>query len=158
MIRRATIVAVGGLKGWQKDGAEDYVKRIRKHFPVEIFEVQEADMNRLSAGEVLSRESERILKRIPDGANVIVLDRERGKQYPSEELARGRLAPLGESGRSHVVFVLGGALGLGPEVVRRADEAWSFGALTLPHALARVVLLEQLYRAVKIHRGEKYHW
>lgn len=54
--------------------------------------------------------------------------------------------------------VIGGALGLAPELLRRADERWSFGPVTLPHALARVVLLEQLYRAVKISRGEKYHW
>lgn len=158
MIRRVTIIAVGKLRGWPKDGAEDYQKRLRKHFAVEIVEIPESDMNRLPAAEVLSQEAERILKRVPEGAHVIVLDRERGRQYPSEEIASRRLAPLGESGRSHVAFVLGGALGLAPEVVARSDESWSFGALTLPHALARVVLLEQLYRAVKIHRGEKYHW
>ncbi|WP_205543930.1 23S rRNA (pseudouridine(1915)-N(3))-methyltransferase RlmH [Rubrobacter indicoceani] len=158
MIRRATIIAVGKLKGWSKDGADDYAGRLRKHFPVEVVEVPESDMNRLPPAEVLFSEAGRILKKLPDGAHVVVLDRERGKQFPSEDLAARRLAPLGESGRSHVAFVLGGALGLAPEVLGRADEAWSFGVLTMPHALARVVLLEQLYRAVKIHRGEKYHW
>jgi 23S rRNA (pseudouridine1915-N3)-methyltransferase len=65
---------------------------------------------------------------------------------------------LGVSGRSHVVFILGGSLGLSPEVLGRADALVSFGPITLPHALARVVLLEQLYRAAKINRGEKYHY
>ncbi|MCA1688143.1 MAG: 23S rRNA (pseudouridine(1915)-N(3))-methyltransferase RlmH, partial [Actinobacteria bacterium] len=95
--------------------------------------------------------------RLPAGAFAVALDREKGKPLSSEDLAR-RLSSLGGSGRSHVAFVLGGPLGLSPEVLSRADERLSFGPITLPHALARVVLLEQLYRAVKIERGEKYHW
>ena len=158
MIRRATIVAVGKLRGWAAEGCEDYLKRLRRHFPVEVIEVAEEDMNRRSRQEVLSSEAGRLLKRIPDGAHVVLLDRETGKQYSSEELAGKRLVPLALEGRSYVAFVLGGALGVAPEVSDRADETWSFGPLTLPHALARVVLLEQLYRAVKIDRGEKYHW
>ena len=157
MIRRATIVAVGKLKGWAAQASDDYLKRLRRYFPVEIIEVAEEDMNRRSPEEVLSAETSRLLKRIPSGAYVIALDRERGKPLSSEELAR-RLAALGLSGRSHVAFVLGGPLGLSPELLGRADERISFGPITLPHALARVVLLEQLYRAAKIERGEKYHW
>ncbi len=157
MIRRSTIVAVGKLRGWASEGCEDYLRRLRRYFPVEIIEVPEADMNRLPPEEVLAAEGERLLKRLPAGAHVIALDRERGKPLSSEDLAR-KLDSLGVSGRSHVVFVLGGPLGLSPEVLGRADERLSFGPMTLPHALARVVLLEQLYRAVKIGRGEKYHW
>ncbi len=157
MIRRCTIVAVGKLKGWAADGCDDYAKRLRRYFPVEIAELAEEDMNRRSAEEVLAAEGGRILKRLPQDAHVISLDRERGKQLPSEGLAR-RLDALGLAGRSHVAFVLGGPLGLSSDVLRRADELWSFGEITLPHALARVVLLEQVYRAVKIQRGEKYHW
>ena len=114
-------------------------------------------MNRRNREEVLSAEGERIQKRLPTEAYVISLDREKGKQHPSEGLAR-RLEDLGVSGQSHVAFVIGGPLGLSPEVVRRSNELWSFGKITLPHALARVILLEQLYRALKIHRNEKYHW
>ena len=158
MIRRATIVAVGKLRGWAAEGCEDYLKRLRRYFPVEVIEVAEEDMNRRNRQEVLSAEAARLLKRIPDDAHVVLLDREQGKQYPSEALARRRLAPLALEGRSHVVFVLGGALGVAPEVSERVDETWSLGSITLPHALARVVLLEQLYRSVKIDRGEKYHW
>jgi 23S rRNA (pseudouridine1915-N3)-methyltransferase len=157
VIRRCTLVSVGKLKGWAAEASEDYAKRLRRYFPVDIVEVAEEDMNRRSREEVLAAEGERILKRLPAGAYVISLDREKGKLQPSEGLAR-RLEDLGVSGRSHVAFVIGGPLGLSSEVLQRADELWSFGRITLPHALARVVLLEQLYRAAKIQRGEKYHW
>ena len=72
-------------------------------------------------------------------------------------LAR-RLGSLGVSGRSDLAVLIGGPLGLSRDLLDRADEVWSFGSITLPHALARVVLLEQVYRATKIGRGEKYHW
>jgi 23S rRNA (pseudouridine1915-N3)-methyltransferase len=157
VIRRATIVAVGSLRGWAADGADDYLKRLRRFFPVEVVEVPEEDLNRRSPEEVLAAEARKILKRIPSGAYVVALDRERGEPVSSEKLAR-RLNSLGLSGRSHVAFILGGPLGLSPEVLKRVDALVSFGPVTLPHALARVVLLEQLYRAAKIHRGEKYHW
>jgi 23S rRNA (pseudouridine1915-N3)-methyltransferase len=157
VIRRCTLVCVGKPKGWTAEGSEDYARRLRRYFPVNIIEVAEQDMNRRSREEVLSAEGERILDRLPNEAYVISLDREKGKQHPSETLAQ-KLEHLGISGRSHVAFVIGGALGLSPEVLRRSHEIWSFGNVTLPHALARVVLLEQLYRAAKISRNEKYHW
>ncbi len=157
MIRRATIVAVGSLKGWAAEGADDYLKRLRRSFAVEMVEVPEEDLNRRTTGEVLEAEAGKLLKRVPAGAYVISLDRERGEPLSSEKLAR-RLNSLGLSGRSHVAFVVGGPLGLSPEVLGKADALVSFGPITLPHALARVVLLEQLYRAAKINRGEKYHY
>lgn len=157
MIRRATIVAVGKLKGWPATAADDYTRRLRRYYSLDVVEIPEEDINRRAPAEVLSTEAGRLLKRIPDGAHVVALDRERGRQHSSEALA-GRLDSLGVSGRSHVALLVGGPLGLAAEVVKRADEAWSFGEITLPHALARVVLLEQLYRAAKIERGEKYHW
>lgn len=157
MIRRATVVAVGKLRGWADEGCEDYLKRLRRYFTVEVVEVAEEDMNRRNREEVLSTEAARLTKRIPSGAHLIALDRERGRRISSEKLAE-KLSSLGTSGRSEVVFVLGGPLGLSDEILDRADERVSFGEITLPHALARVVLLEQLYRATKIERGEKYHW
>jgi 23S rRNA (pseudouridine1915-N3)-methyltransferase len=157
VIRRATIVAVGRLKGWAADGCDDYLARLRRHFSIEVVEVREGDMNRRSAEEVLAEEGERLLKRTPADAHVVALDREKGEPLSSEQFAQ-KLSSLGVSGRSHVAFVLGGPLGLSPTVLERADERLSFGPITLPHALARVVLLEQLYRAAKIERGEKYHW
>jgi 23S rRNA (pseudouridine1915-N3)-methyltransferase len=157
MIRRATVVAVGSLKGWADEGCWDYLKRLRRYFQVEVIEVREEDLNRHTAEEVLAVEAKRLLGRIPEGAYVTVLDREKGEMLSSEKLER-RLDSLGLLGRSHVAFVLGGPLGLSPEVLARADTLVSFGPVTLPHALARVVLLEQLYRAAKINRGEKYHY
>lgn len=157
MIRRATVVAVGRLKGWHAEGAGDYDKRLRRYFPVDIVEVVEEDMNRRSAGEVLSAEAGRLLKRLPSDAYTVALDRERGKRIGSEQVA-DRLDSLGTSGQSHVAFLLGGPLGLSRDALASADEVWSFGEITLPHALARIVLLEQIYRGIKIGRGEKYHW
>jgi 23S rRNA (pseudouridine1915-N3)-methyltransferase len=157
VIRRCTLVSVGKPKGWAAEASQDYASRLRRYFAVNVLEVAEEDMNRRSHKEVLSAEGERILKRLPKEAYVISLDREKGKQHPSEKLAL-KLEDLGASGRSHVAFVIGGPLGLSPEVLRRSNELWSLGSITLPHALARVVLLEQLYRAEKMHRNEKYHW
>jgi 23S rRNA (pseudouridine1915-N3)-methyltransferase len=157
LIRRCTIVCVGKPKGWAAEASEDYAKRLRRYFPVDIIEVPEEDTNRRSREEVLSREGDRILKRLPVEAYVISLDREKGKQLPSEKLAE-KLEDLGVSGRSHVAFAIGGPLGLSREVLRSSRELWSLGTITLPHALARIVLLEQIYRAAKINRNEKYHW
>ena len=157
MIRRCTLVCVGKPKGWAAEASQDYAKRLRRYFPVNIIEVAEEDMNRRSHKEVLATEGERVLKRLPKDAYVISLDREKGEQRPSEKLAL-KLGDLGASGRSHVAFVIGGPLGLSPDILQRSNDTWSFGSITLPHSLARIVLLEQLYRAAKIHRNEKYHW
>jgi len=157
LIRRCTILCVGKPKGWAAEASEDYAKRLRRYFPVDTIEVPEEDINRRSREDVLSKEGDRILKRLPAEAYVISLDREKGKQLPSEKLAE-KLEDLGVSGRSHVAFAIGGPLGLSPEVLRSSRELWSFGTITLPHALARIVLLEQIYRAAKINRNEKYHW
>lgn len=157
MIRRVTIVSVGKIKGWAAQGCDDYISRLRRYFTVEVVELQEEDMNRRSPREVLEREADRITRRLPAGAYVISLDREKGETLSSEKLS-GRLEALGSSGSSHVAFVIGGPLGLAPEILESSDARISFGPLTFPHALSRVVLVEQLYRAVKIGRGEKYHW
>lgn len=157
MISRCTLVCVGKPKGWTAQGSEDYADRLRRYFHIDVIEVPEEDINRRSRQEVLSKEGQRILKSLPAEAYAISLDRERGKQQPSEKIAR-KLEDLGVSGRSHVAFIIGGPLGLSPDILQRSHELWSLGEITLPHALARVVLLEQLYRAAKIHRHEKYHW
>ena len=157
MIRRCTLICVGKPKGWAAEGSEDYARRLRRYFHLNIIEVAEQDMNRRSRHEVLSAEGQRVLDRLPKEAYVVSLDREKGKQHPSEKIAL-KLEDLGASGQSHVAFVIGGPLGLSPDVLQRSNDLWSLGSITLPHALARIVLLEQLYRAAKIHRNEKYHW
>lgn len=157
MIRRVTILAVGSVKGWAAVGTNDYIKRLRRFFSIEVIEVPAENLNRYSPDKVLAAEGSKLLRRVPAGAYLIALDREKGEPLASDKLAQW-LNSLGVSGHSHVAFVLGGALGLSPEVLEKTDVAASFGPITLPHALARLVLVEQLYRAAKINRGEKYHW
>ena len=157
MVQRVTLIAVGKVKGWTSNGVDDYLKRLRRFFPVEVIEVPEEDLNKGTREEVLDAEAKRLLKRVSSRMYVFALDRERGEPLASEKLAQ-RLSSLSLYGRSHFAFVLGGPLGLSPEVLKEADALISFGPITLPHALARLVLLEQLYRVAKINRGERYHY
>ena len=100
-------------------------------------------------------EGKEILKAIKDGTYVITLEI-KGKALTSEELA-ARIDDLGIMGRSNVAFVIGGSLGLSPEVSQRADFKLSFSRMTFPHQMMRVILLEQIYRSFKINRHEAYH-
>ena len=154
---RYTIVAVGRLKEkfWVAACAE-YLKRLQPYAKTEIVEL--ADIDPAKAGGELAaveREGAAILKALPERAHAVLLDIG-GKQRSSEEVA-ARLDELGLSGKSHLAFVVGGSCGVSPAVRQRADETLSFGPITLPHNLARVVLLEQLYRAAKISKHEPYH-
>ncbi|MNJ67349.1 Ribosomal RNA large subunit methyltransferase H [compost metagenome] len=104
---------------------------------------------------VKAREGERVLAQVKSDAHVIALD-VGGELWSSEELA-ACVDRLGTYGTSHVVFVIGGSHGLADGVLSRAQQRLSFGRMTLPHQLMRLVLVEQIYRAVKINRGEPYH-
>lgn len=152
---RITVVAVGKLKErhW-RDAAAEYLKRLGPYATVRVVEVPDRDLSS-DEDRARSAEADGILRALPDGAHVFVLD-VTGTQRSSEELA-GHLSDLTVRGTSHVVFVIGGAAGLDRSVVTRAAERLSLGPLTLPHQLARVVLLEQIYRAFRIIRGEPYH-
>jgi len=160
---KLTVVAVGTVKEkYLRQGIDDYVKRLRPYAAVEVVEVKEEKApERLSAAEeeqVRQREGTRLLQRLPAPApavKVIVLDM-RGKQFSSEEMA-ARLADWATYGASHLYVVIGGSLGLSDAVRARADLLWSFSRLTFPHQLMRLMVLEQLYRAFKIQRGETYH-
>ena len=152
---RLTIVAVGRLKErYWREAAEEYLKRLTPYAAVSVIEVADRDLSRDEAPAVAAEGAD-TLRALPSGAHVVALDRS-GRQFSSEELSAW-LAAHGLAGRSSIAFVFGGAAGLAPEVLARADESLSFGSLTLPHQLARVVLLEQLYRAFRIMRGEPYH-
>lgn len=107
------------------------------------------------ARQIREREGERILAQLKEGAYVIALAIE-GKMASSEELAK-KLEKLGITGKSQVVFVIGGSLGLSEAVLKRADEQLSFSRMTFPHQLMRVILLEQIYRSYRIIAGEPYH-
>lgn len=152
---RISIVAVGKLKErhW-RDAMAEYLKRLGPYADVRVVEVPDRDSGR-DAARALAEEGVDVLKSLPDAAYVIALEIG-GRQLDSETFAR-RLESLGIEGRSNVAFVIGGSIGLAPEVLARADERLSLGPMTLPHNMARVVLAEQIYRAFRIIRNEPYH-
>lgn len=155
-----TIVSVGKLKEtYLKQGIEEYIKRLRPYAKIEMIEVpDEKAPETLSAAEeerVKQAEGERLLNKISQDTYVIALAIE-GKQLSSEELAK-TLDDLAVHGKSKIVFVIGGSLGLGREILQRADLKLSFSKMTFPHQLMRLILVEQVYRAFKIKRGEPYH-
>ncbi|WJH36194.1 23S rRNA (pseudouridine(1915)-N(3))-methyltransferase RlmH [Paenibacillus sp. CC-CFT747] len=154
------IVAVGRLKEkYLTDGIAEYLKRLGPYAKVQITELpDEKAPDTMSAAEeeqVRTREGERILAQLKDDAHVIALAIG-GQTWSSEELA-GQLERLATHGRSRVAFVIGGSHGLSAAVLRRADQQLSFGRVTYPHQLMRLILVEQVYRAFKITRGEPYH-
>ena len=152
-----TVVAVGKLKErFWVDACAEYLKRLQPYAKTTVVEVADVDPAKAS-GETaaVEREGAAVLKALPERAHVILLAID-GKQRSSEALST-RIDDLALSGASEIAFVIGGSCGTSAAVRSRADETLSFGPITLPHNLARVVLLEQLYRACKISRNEPYH-
>ena len=154
------IAAVGRLKEkYLVDGIAEYAKRLRPYVKFDVLEVPDEKapetMSAAEEAQVRDREGDRLLGLIKPDAHVVALARD-GELWSSEDLA-AQLDKLGTYGKSHVVFVIGGSNGLSPAVLRRAQQKLSFGRMTLPHQLMRLVLAEQVYRAVKINRGEPYH-
>jgi 23S rRNA (pseudouridine1915-N3)-methyltransferase len=155
-----TIIAVGRLKDkFYEDAAAEYLKRLGAYAKVTVTEVRAADLPEdPSPAQVrlaLEKEGESILKKLPAGALAVAMCIE-GRQYSSEELAEF-LSAAAVRGEGHIAFIIGGSYGLSPEVKAAARERMSMSKMTFPHRLARVMLLEQLYRAFRIGRGEKYH-
>lgn len=155
-----TITAVGKLKEkYLKQGIQEYAKRLQPYAKLAIIEVpDEKAPESLSAAEeeqVKKAEGERLLAKIPRDAHVIALAIE-GDMHTSEKFAK-TLDNLATYGKSKVVFVIGGSLGLSDEVLKRADQQLSFSKMTFPHQLMRLILVEQVYRAFRINRGEPYH-
>lgn len=154
------IVAVGKVREkFLQEGIWEYTKRLKTYVRLEIIEIgDEPCPERLSPAEeerVKIREGERILKAVSPADYVVLLDIE-GKQLESIAMSR-YLDDLAVMGRSSLAFLIGGSLGVSQVVRERADFRWSFSKLTFPHALMRLVLLEQIYRCVKISAGEPYH-
>lgn len=152
-----TIVAVGKLKEkFWKAACDEYLKRLQPYMRTRVVEVADIDPARAGGVDAARRkEGEAILAALSAQTHVILLAIE-GKERSSEDFA-ARLDKLLVQGASDIAFVIGGSDGVSEEVRGRANETLSFGSITLPHNLARVVLLEQLYRAQKISRGEPYH-
>ncbi len=157
---KITVVTVGKIKEkYLKDAIDEYSKRLSKYCKLEIIEVADEKTpdhaSEIVEDAIRAKEAERILKHIKDDAYVITLEIQ-GKQLTSEELA-DRIEKLGVQGTSHILFVIGGSIGLGKEVLARSDYALSFSKMTFPHQLMRVILLEQVYRSYRIISGEPYH-
>ncbi|NMD72065.1 23S rRNA (pseudouridine(1915)-N(3))-methyltransferase RlmH [Bacillus sp. DNRA2] len=154
------IVTVGKLKEkYLKQGIDEFVKRMSGYAKLEIIEVaDEKAPEELSVAEmeqVKQKEGERILSKISQDTHVIALAID-GKMKSSEELAED-LDKLATYGKSKIAFVIGGSLGLSDEVLKRANEKLSFSKMTFPHQMMRLILVEQIYRAFRINRGEPYH-
>lgn len=155
-----TVVCIGKLKEKYWVGAiEEYRKRLSKYCTFSIDELKEERLSdnpsKAEEESVKSLEGKSILKRIKKNAYVITLEI-KGNQLSSEALA-DKVNKLGIEGRSDITFVIGGSLGLSHEVGQRADYTLSFSAMTFPHQMMRVILLEQIYRAFKINKNEQYH-
>ena len=155
-----SIVTVGKLKEkYLKAGIAEYAKRLGAYAKIAEIEVaDEKAPEQLSEADmeiVKKKEGERILAKIPQDAYVIALAID-GKMKTSEQLAKD-MESLMTYGRSKIVFVIGGSLGLHDEVLKHADEKLSFSKMTFPHQLMKLILLEQIYRAFRIMKGEPYH-
>jgi 23S rRNA (pseudouridine1915-N3)-methyltransferase len=155
-----SIVTVGKLKEkYLKQGIEEYLKRLTAYAKVEMIEVADEkapeELSDIEMQQVKQKEGERILAKISQDTHVIALAIN-GKMQSSEELADS-LDKLATYGKSKIAFVIGGSLGLSEEVLKRANEKLSFSKMTFPHQLMRLILVEQVYRAYRINRGEPYH-
>ena len=155
-----TVVCIGKLKEkYWTDAVNEYMKRLSAYCSIKIDELKEARLpdNASPAEEEAVKEAEgkEILKHINKDDYVITLEI-KGNAVTSEQLA-DKVKALGIDGRSNIVFVIGGSLGLSAAVSQRSDYKLSFSKMTFPHQMIRVILLEQVYRAFKINRNEKYH-
>lgn len=147
------LLAVGKLRPSYREAADEYIRRLRRFARLDEREIREAGR----AGNAVAQrreETKRLAATVPEGARIVALTRG-GDGWSSAELARQMARWRTES--RPMAFVIGGAEGLESEFVKRADSRWSLGALTLPHELARVIILEQLYRGFTILGGTPYH-
>lgn len=150
------LIAVGKLREshWVA-AANDYAQRLQHYLDLEIVEIKDRVGKGKADAEAVAAEGNDIQQALRSEASTIVLDIE-GKRLSSTEFARW-LQNFFENGQRALDFVLGGPLGLSADLIKRADARLSLSTMTLPHELARIVLLEQLYRGCTILRGEKYH-
>lgn len=153
------LICMGRLKErYWREAADEYEKRLSRFGKFEEIELPDlpepANSSPAIEVQICEREGKAILQKVREGDIVIALCIG-GKQLDSVQLSQ-TLTRYGDTGR-RVVFIIGGSLGLSPQVIARADFKLSFSPMTFPHQLARVMLLEQTYRAMKIASGERYH-
>lgn len=152
---RLLIVAVGDkLPGWAEAAVAEYAKRMPREARVEVIAIRPEKRSGQSAERIKTQEAARILDKCPPGALLVALD-EHGREATTRELSLGLERWL-QSGRD-VVLMIGGADGLAPDLLARSDSILALSRLTLPHALARVLLVEQLYRAWSLLTNHPYH-
>jgi len=145
------IISVDKLReSYIRDGCRLYEKRLRPLMPVSVQEVRPS-----TARDGFDKEGAGILRHVRDDDIVWALDAS-GRSLSSTDLAR-KISDIERSGRRRLALAIGGAHGLSQAVIKRANFVWSLSALTFLHEMARLIVLEQLYRAVKINRGEPYH-
>jgi 23S rRNA (pseudouridine1915-N3)-methyltransferase len=152
---RLLLLAAGTrLPAWVNDGYEDYATRLKGDFKLALTEIPLGQRTGNDTKQAIAKEGERMIAALPQSAYVVALQ-VTGRAMTSQQLATFVQARAND-GRD-VVFCIGGPDGLAPAIDSRADLKWSLSALTLPHALARVIVAEALYRAVMIVKGHPYH-
>jgi len=159
-IMKITIATVGKLKErYLKDGIAEYVKRLSRFTELDLVEVDDEhapeSLSAAQESQVKQREAERLLKRVKDSSYIILLDLA-GEQLDSEGFSM-KLDRIMLSGNSHITFIIGGSLGLDQSLINAANCRICLSKMTFPHQLARLILLEQVYRAFKIMKNEVYH-
>lgn len=157
---KISIVAIGKIKEkYLTAGIQEFLKRLTPYCKLDIIELTEERMpdnpSPAEKTQALTREGERLLKAVRPGSYLIVLD-VAGQALSSEQLA-AKFDNLALSGQSDITFIIGGAFGLSNEVTTAAKERLSFSKMTFTHQMIRLLLVEQVYRAFKISRGENYH-
>ncbi len=157
---KITVLAVGKIKEKYFTGAvEEYAKRLSRFCRLELVEVADEKTpdgaGRAQELQIRIKEGERILQKLPGSSFVVALAID-GRMLDSVELSR-QMERWNVNGISHITFVIGGSLGLSPQVLERADMKLSFSKMTFPHQLMRVILLEQVYRSYMIRSGAPYH-
>lgn len=155
-----TIISVGKLKEkYLKQGIDEYAKRLGSYCKLQLIEVSDEkapeNLSEKEMEQVKDKEGEKILSKVKDSDTVIAMAIE-GDLISSEQLAE-KIENYGINGKSSIVFIIGGSLGLSDMVKKRANAKISFGRITLPHQLMRLVLVEQIYRAFRITAGHAYH-
>lgn len=157
---KITILSVGKIKAKHFSmGIEEYKKRLSHYCKLDIIEVaDEKTPDQASEAEVRiikQKEGERLRRYIKEDAYVFALAIE-GKQLDSIAFSK-KIEQIGINGCSHIIFIIGGSLGLEEEILKKADELLSFSKMTFPHQMMRMILLEQVYRGYRIMMGEPYH-
>lgn len=157
---KISVICVGKLKErYWTDAQAEYCKRLKRFSQIEVIEVAEEgtseDPSDAQVQKCKEKEGQRLLQKVEQGAYCIVMDL-KGKKLTSPQLA-DKLKEIPLQGKSHIAFLIGGSFGLSTDCIKRADFLFSMSDLTFPHQMARVILLEQIYRGMKINANEKYH-